>query len=142
MTITFGLALLLQVITIALLRHRLGRTWLRRPVTVLVLDAAVFDGLVQVMLLFPSVAAQDSYRLGVAPQFHDSASLLLSECMLAFTVAYLLTRPERSEPGSRETGHGDLAGALDWRLLLAAALPLAVLTYASKGYNSDTAQGP
>jgi hypothetical protein len=142
MTTTFALALLLQVTTIAVLRHRLGRTWLRRPVTVLVLDAAVYDGVTQVMLLSPSLSTQDSYRMGVASQFHDSASLLLAGCMLAFTVAYLLTRPERSEPGSGEAGRQDLARALDWRLLSAAALPLAVLTYSGKGYNGDYAQGP
>jgi hypothetical protein len=39
MTATFGLALLLQVICIAALRHRFGQGWLRRPAVVLVLGS-------------------------------------------------------------------------------------------------------
>jgi hypothetical protein len=41
LTVTLALALLLQAVTVALLRHRLGRAWLRRPVVVLVLISVV-----------------------------------------------------------------------------------------------------
>lgn len=140
MTATLATGLLLQAAAVALLRHRLGKTWLRRPVVVLVLTSVVTQGVTQVMLLAPSLAAQDAYRDGVAPRFPGEACELLSVCTIAFVVAYLLTRPERSAPGGSEPA-ADLARALDWRWLAAAAIPLAVLTYAGKGYNTGTAAG-
>lgn len=141
MTVTLALALMLQLAAVLLLRHSLGRAWLRRPVVVLVLISCVYDGLTQLLMLSPSVAAQNAYRNGIAPQFIPEANLLLSGCMLAFTAAYLLTRPERSVPGGSAPA-ADLARALDWRWLAAASVPLAILTYVGKGYNTDAAQGP
>jgi hypothetical protein len=135
MTATLATALLLQVATLSLLRCRLGRTWLRRPAVVLVLISVVTQGATQALLLSPSLAAQDSYRDGLAPQFPSEACELLSGCTIAFAIGYLLIRPERSVPGGSQPSE-DLPRAMDWRWLTAAAAPLAVLTYAGKGYNA------
>ena len=137
-TVTLATALLLQVATIALLRHRLGKTWLRRPVVLLVLAGVVYDGVSPLLMTFPSIGQWDNYRLGILPQYADQAALILAAGMLALAVSYLLTRPEQvmaeAEPGDiRETARG-----LDWRLLALACLPLALLTYEGRGYNNGT----
>jgi hypothetical protein len=66
----------------------------------------------------------------------------MSEAMLAFTLGYLLARPERAAAGLRPGDAAAAARALDWRLLAALCAPLAVLTADGKGYNNGTAAGP
>ena len=134
----FGL--LFQAVSVILLRHRLGKTWLRRPVTILVLVSVVYQGISPLLLSFPSIARQDVFRLGIAQPFEDEAMLLLSAAMLAFTLAYLATRPERAQP--REAGIATAARVLDWRLLALCCAPLAYLTYEGKGYDNAVATGP
>ena len=73
MTVTQLTALLVQVVTIALLRHRLGRYWLRRPVTLVVLASVVYDGLSPMLLDLPSIRIWNNYRNGIQQQFVDSA---------------------------------------------------------------------
>ena len=136
MSLTLLTALFLQAIMLTLLRHRLGRHWLRRPVTLLVITSVIYEGLSPVLLEIPSINAQNIYRLGVAQHFTDQATLLMSAGMLALTVAYLFTRPERvmSVPGENDLQA--TVKVLDWRFLAAACVPLAVLTVHGKGYNS------
>ena len=58
--------------------------------------------------------------------------------MLAFTLAYLAMRPERT---AARASHEDVRRAirvLDWRIFASALAPLAVLTYEGKGYNNGT----
>ena len=132
-------ALLFQLAAIILLRHRLGRTWLRRPVTLLVLASVIYDGVSPVLLAFAPIGQWDSSRTGIQQQYLDSATLIMSGAMLAFTVAYLMTRPEQ---GDRASQPGDALAAarmLDWRWLTTASVPLAVLTYEGRGYNNGTA---
>jgi hypothetical protein len=64
MSSVMWLALLLQFAAVVLLRVGLGKAWLRRPVTLLVLASVVYDGLSQVMQAFPSVAAGDTSATG------------------------------------------------------------------------------
>ena len=141
MTVTQLTALLVQVVTIALLRHRLGRYWLRRPVTILVLASVVYDGLSPMLLDLPSIRIWNNYRNGIQQQFVDSAMLLMSVGMLAFTIAYLLARPERSVPAPSEADIRIAVKVLDWRWLACACVPLAVLTYDGRGYNGAAAAG-
>jgi hypothetical protein len=131
-SVTLWLALLTEAATIALLRCGLGKTWLRRPVTILVLASAATQGLPGVLLTFPSVAASDIYRSGVAPGFEDDATLLLSAAMLAFTVAYLATRPGHLP----QDGAAEPLRMPDWRLCALACAPLTVLTYEGRGSNT------
>ena len=126
------LGLLLQIASVVLLRCRLGKTWLRRPTVILVLASVVYQGVSPVLLAFPSIGAQDYYRFGVASSYTDEAVLVTSAGMLAFTLAYLLSRPERAQP--RQARRASLARALDWRLLALSCAPLAVLTYEGRGY--------
>ena len=132
MSVTLWIALLLQFAALALLRLGLGKLWLRRPVTLLVLASVVYDGLSQVLLAFPSVRPWDTYRNGIQPGYIDEATLILSAGMLAFTIMYLVT----VRRGTAGDGAVIAAGALDWRLLALACAPLAVLTYEGRGYNN------
>ena len=130
MSVTLWAGLLCEAVSVALLRHRLGKLWLRRPVTVLVLVSVACQGLPAVLLSFPSIAQWDGYRTGIAPGYLDDATLLLSAAMLAFTFCYLLTQPQRAG--------AQAVTALDWRWPALACLPLAVLTYQGRGYANGT----
>lgn len=142
MTTTFLAALLVQCVMVALLRHRLGRRWLRRPVTVLVLASVVELGIGPTLLAVPAIGMHDTSRLGIQPGFIDSANLIMSVAMLALTFTYLLTRPERTVTLERPADLMIAAKALDWRLLAVACIPLTVLTAAGRGYNDGGAIGP
>jgi hypothetical protein len=141
MTVLMWLALVLQSCSVAMLRLGLGKAWLRRPGTLLVLASVVYDGLSQVLVAFPSIAQWDMYRNGIQPGFIAEADLIMSAGMLAFTVAYLMTwRPRRQAPAAAGDA-GLVARVLDWRLLALACLPLAVLTYEGRGYNGAAMPG-
>jgi hypothetical protein len=141
MTTTLLAALLVQCVMVALLRHRLGRRWLRRPVTVLVLASVVELGIGPALLAVPSIGMHDTFRLGVQVGFIGSADLIMSIAMLALTCTYLLTHPERTVTRQRPADAAIAARALDWRLLAMACIPLTVLTAAGRGYNDGTAGG-
>jgi hypothetical protein len=64
MSVTLWLALLPQIAAMALPRVRLGRLWLRRPATLLVIVSVVCNGLTQVLLAFPSIQVWDMFRSG------------------------------------------------------------------------------
>jgi hypothetical protein len=133
MRVTLCLALLLQFVSVVLLRVMLGKTWLRRPGTLMVLTSVVYDGVSQVALAFPSVAQWDTFRNGTGQSFTGEATLVLSAAMLAFTAAYALTSRHRAGPASARDAV-PAARVADWRLLALACLPLAVLTYEGRGY--------
>jgi len=137
MTASLADALLLQFAAVMLVRHRLGVTWLRRPVTLLLLAAVVYQGASAVLLAIPSVAAWDYFRVGIQPAFTDSATLLISAGMLALAVGYVLTHPQRVLPTASDADIRAAARVLDWRVLTAACVPLAVLTYEGRGYNGS-----
>ena len=71
MTVTFLTALTVQFVMVVLIRHRLGRRWLRRPVTVFVLTSVVYLGIAPALLAIPSIGLEDSYRLGIQRGYVD-----------------------------------------------------------------------
>jgi hypothetical protein len=139
MGVTLATALVVQAAAVVLLRCGLGRHWLRHPVVLLILASAVYDGVSPLLMAIPSVGAWDTYRKGVQQSFIDSATLLMSFGLLALTVAYLLTHPERADVPSTENDVATAARALDWRWLTLACVPLAILTYEGRGYNDAKA---
>jgi hypothetical protein len=136
MSATLAMALSLQAAAIMLLRHRLGRSWLLRPPVLLLLASVIYQGVSPLLMTAASVRYWDVYRQGLQQRYTDEATLVVAVAMVAFTLAYLLTRPERAVPGSDPEAILNAARALDWRLLGCACLPLAVLTYQGRGYNS------
>lgn len=144
MTTTLLAALLAQAVCLALIRHRLGRYWLRRPVTLFMLASTVDLGIAPALLAIGSVRTQDGFATGVQRGYTDLADLISSVAMLAFTLAYLLTRPERTGAPVRRAGPAVLAvltRVLDWRVLAAACVPLALFTAHGQGYNNGSATG-
>ena len=128
MTVTLLAALFLEAAAVILLRHRLGRHWLRHPVTLVVLASAVYQGLSPALLAIPSIGAWDNFRIGIQPGFADDAALLTAAGMLAFTVAYLATRPEQAIRTADPAAVRAAAGVLNWKWLTGACVPLASLT--------------
>ena len=139
MSVTLLAALFLEALAVILLRHRLGRRWLRHPVTLVVLASAVYQGLSQALLTIPSIGAWDSFRIGIQPEFTDDAALLTTAGMLAFTIAYLAARPWQAVRAADPAAIRTAARTLDWKWLTAACIPLAVLTYEGRGYNGAIA---
>jgi hypothetical protein len=135
MTATLLTALLLEVVALALLRHRLGHYWLRHPVTLIALASAVYQGLSPMLLTFQSIGTWDNYRNGVQQSFTNSATLLMSAGMLAFTIAYIMTHPERTDVTVGQTDISGAVKALDWRWMACACIPLVALTYEGRGFN-------
>jgi hypothetical protein len=134
-------ALLVQAVSLALLRHRLGRRWLLRPVVLLMLVSTVSLGIAPLLLAIPSVSAQDVFAIGIRRDFIDRADLIMSIVMLGFTLAYLLARPEQVAGPGRPVSLAVLTRVLDWRILMAACVPMAVATAAGRGYNDGSADG-
>jgi hypothetical protein len=132
-------ALLVQAVSLALLRHRLGRRWLLRPVVLLTLVSAVDLGIAPALLAIPSISAQDAFAFGIRRDFIDRADLIMSIVMLGFTIAYLLTCPEQVAGPGRPVDRAVLTRVLDWRILMAACVPMAVATAAGRGYNDGSA---
>ena len=129
-------ALFLQALAVALIRWRLGRSWLRHPVAQLVLATVAYHGLSQVILMIPSIRAWDISRLGVAQEYIDEATFVMSVSLLIMVVCYLVTRSGETVSAGRVEDSSRVARTLDWRLLTVISAPLAVLTYEGRGYNS------
>jgi hypothetical protein len=134
-------ALLLQVSAVILLRHRMGPQWLRRPVTVLVLTACVYNGISEALLAIPSIRAWDTYRFGTRQQYIDEATLVISFGLLAFVVCYLATKPERAKASVPANNSAAARRMVDWRLYALASIPVAVLTLQGRGFNSAGSAG-
>ena len=142
MSATLVTALCLQAVAVALMRHRLGPGWLRRPMTLVVLAAALYQGVSEVLLAIPSIRVWDYYRVGIDQRYIDSATLIMSIGLLALVICYLVTKPERA--AATMSGQDTLMAArtIDWRIIALICAPLAVLTYTGRGYDSSLIAGP
>jgi hypothetical protein len=138
---TLWTALCLQGAAVVLLRRRLGRSWLQRPVTILVLTAVLYDGVVELLLAIPSIRVWDTNRLGISQENIDSAALITSVGLLVLTLCYLATRPECASRRPDGSEAAMAAAVLDWRIFAICCIPLYVLTYEGRGYDSDVAAG-
>ncbi len=140
MSLTLLAALLIQVCAVALLRHRLGARWLRRPVTVLVITGCVYNGVSEVLLAVPSIREWDAYRLGTGQHYIDVATFIISVGLLAFVICYLVTKPGRTAKSVPIDAAAAAANIVDWRLYALMSLPLAMLTYEGRGYDTASKQ--
>lgn len=136
MTVSLAAALLMQVIAIMLLRLRLGRRWLRHPVSVMVLVSVVYQGVTPLLDAVPSIGTRDTFRAGIGQGDIDSATLVMSAGVLGLTIAYLLARPEQTAMQASPDDSRRILGALDWRWLACACIPLGALAYEGRDYNN------
>ena len=136
MTVPLAAALLVQALAITLLRHRLGHQWLRHPTSIMILVSAAYQGVSPLLMTIPSIGAWDTYRTGIQRGYTDSATFIMSVGILALTITYLLTCPERTSPRPCLADARVMVKALDWRWLACACVPMAILTYEGRGYNS------
>ena len=135
-------ALLLELVSLLLLRYRLGRGWWSRPGSIIVLASVIYNGVSPVLLALPSIRTVNTYRIGIEQSYVDEAALIMAAGMLTFTVAYLATYPERIAPKADREDLRQAMRVLDWRAFACALVPLAVLTYKGKGfYNAGPAIG-
>jgi hypothetical protein len=140
-SLTLWTALSVQAFAIILIRNGLGRNWLRRPFTLLVLTAVAYNGISEVLLAIPSIRVWDIYRQGIEQHYIDDAALYMSIGLLVMVACYLAAGPERAAAIARSNDVRFAARILDWRLLAIACAPLAVLTYEGRGYNNAFAAG-
>src|ERR1035441_5854709 len=126
MTITLVFSLFLQAIAVILLRRRLGGNWLISPVSLLTIVAVIYTGISDIFLQIPSVRVWDAYRVGIRPHDVDMATLYMSIGLLALVVSYLITGPKFKLEVLPRTIVNRLDQQLDWRLLGASCLPVAV----------------
>ncbi len=134
-------ALCIQALAAALMRYRLGRAWLRHPVTILVLTAITYNGISEAVLAVPSIRQWDMNRTYIAQPFITTAALYLSAGLLALVLSYLATGPEHVPATQFAFDRAGIMRALDWRVTAAVCAPLAVLTYQGRGYNSASPAG-
>lgn len=136
MSAVLFVALSLQATAIALMRYRLGKTWLRRPTVLLIIIAVIYHGVSALLLLIPSVREWDTYRIGIASQNIDMATLIMSAGVLALAISYLIVVGQRTLVTWDAQGKALDLRVLDWRPLAIACIPFALLTYHGQGYNS------
>lgn len=132
-----AVALLLQVSSLLLLRQQLFGTWLQRPFSLMVIAATVYHGVSEVMMLVPSIAKANVYRSGITQDDAHLAALCISGGIFIATLSYLVALGDKGRHSRPKLENLPAAlQALDWRLLLAALIPLAAATYAGGGYAS------
>jgi hypothetical protein len=136
-TLVLFVALLAQAAAVILVRHRLGRGWARRPVGLLVLVAVIYQGISALLLVIPSVRVWDPYRAGIQQVYIDKATLFLSVGLLVVVICYAFTKPEQASASGSARDAAVAARILDWRLSALFCVPLVLLTYAGRGYNSS-----
>jgi len=138
---TFLASLLVQAVTVMVLRLRLGHRWLRRPMTWLVLSSVVNQAVGPLLLAIPSIGLHDTFAIGIERKYIDSANLIMSAAMLVFTVTYLATHPERTVTPERSGYIAISAKVLDWRPFAVACVPLTLVTASGQGYDGATGSG-
>jgi hypothetical protein len=136
---TFLASLLAQAVTVLAVRVRLRAGWLRHPVSWIVLASAVNQAVGPLLLAIGSVGAGDTFATGVSRGYIDTANLIMSGAMLVFTAGYLLTAPVTPLPPGRPGPA--FARSLNWRLLAAACVPLALVTASGRGYGGGSGSG-
>ncbi len=103
--------------------------------------SVVYLGVAPALLAVPSSGAADTYRRGIDRGYRDAADRIMAGAMLALTLAYRLTRPERAVTRDEGPGTAIAARVLDWRWLALACVPLTLFTAAGRGYNDGLGAG-
>jgi hypothetical protein len=137
-----ALGLLLQVMALALLWAKIGRSWPHYLGAIFILMAVIYHGVSEVLIaIFPN---QNSYRPLFNPQYLAQFVLLVSVAILIFSITYVCTvgpRPELLVPPD-EVGASLTKRIFDYRILLIVTGPLLLLTLNGQGYATNGAINP
>lgn len=134
---TLTLALVIQAACLVLLRVRLGKKWLARPVVLLAIAAVVYHGVTEVLLLNPSYVQWNKLRQGLPAKYSHDGALVASCGLLALIIAYLSVVRLRTERSPDENERDGLA-FLDWKPLGVAFAVMLAINATGKGYSSLT----
>ena len=137
-----ALGLLLQIMALAFLWAKIGRSWPHYLGAIFILMAVIYYGVSEVLIaLFPN---KNSYRPLFNPQYLAQFVLLVSVAILIFSIAYVCTvgpRPESVVPPD-EVGLALTKRIFDYRILLIVTGPLLLLTLNGQGYATNGAINP
>src|SRR5664280_1304105 len=131
------LGLLIQIVALALLFAKLGRTWFRHLGAIFILMAVLYHVVGEIFIaLFPS---GNPYRLLFDPKYEGQFVLLVSMAILVLTIAYVWAIGKRPGPvPPAETPGAALTKRIfDYRLMLLVTGPLLILTLGGQGYGSN-----
>jgi hypothetical protein len=127
--------LVLQAVALVLVFRRLGRAVLIHIGAIFIVLATVYHGLNEILVrLFPD---RDPYRFLVSADYVSTFTFYISVTILVLTLVYLGALGGRQQPApeSEIALHRErIRRVFDWRLMLAAAAPLIVLTASGNGY--------
>lgn len=136
----FAVALLLQALSLFLLRQQLFGTWLQRPFPLMVVAATIYHGASEILMLSPTIFEDSLSRSGITPLDAHLAALAISGGIFVATITYLVAlghKGRHAQPSA--VGLNAALRVLDWRILLVVLIPLAAATYAGGGYASGQA---
>lgn len=135
-------ALALQLLSISLLRMRLGPPWLSRPFTLFALMATIFHGVSEILIQTVAQDFRRSPRWSIEQTYIDNAALAVSIGLLVAVFGYLLlVKPDASRPTEPATA-SSTPQSLDWRITGLAAVPLLAATVSGRGYGNHYAYAP
>jgi hypothetical protein len=137
MSATLLAALVIQLLSVGILRARLGRRWLGRPFTLFVLMATVFHGISEVLIrVAPAGVHVHSPRWSIEQSYIDEAAFMVSVGLLVAVLGYVIVaRPVTPGPPPLEIVRSMLR-PLDWRITGLAVIPFLLATVAGRGYGN------
>jgi hypothetical protein len=142
LAVEWGIAigLLMQLAALLFLVRRLGRTLFGHIGAVFVVVASVYHGLNEILLWL--VPDRDIYRRLVSPLYVDEFVLWISAAILLLTLAYVAVVRREVQSALVVPEARAMARVFDWRLMLAAAIPLLGIVLVGNGTVSSAGYQP
>lgn len=130
LSVYLTLALVMMGASLTSLRLRLGRQWLLRPFSLLMLAATLYHGVSE--LVIRAFGGSDLAIQRPGNEFTDIGALVAASTMLVMTLAYLAVHPPRRV--ETNVDRDQLARIFDWRLTGLLTIPLFIATVQGHGY--------
>lgn len=130
---------LLQLAALAILFGWLRGTWVRHLGALFIVAAVTYHGLGE--LFIHLIPGRNPYRRHLTPGQVENFFILISLAILLLTVVYIAVINRKTTAGPRVIEPADLADTkrfFDWRIVLTATIPLALLTVAGSGLTASS----
>lgn len=128
-----------QLVTLGIIFGWLRGAWVRHLGALFIVAAVVYHGLGE--LLIHLVPGRNPYRRYLRPGEVEDFFILISLAILVLAMVYVATLNRRTPTGPRVVEPAELDDTrrfFDWRIVLAAATPLALLTLSGSGLSAST----